>query len=94
MNYQITNLTLYQCSAARSAVSLAVSLLERRAIFALVVVAGAVAAVVVVVAFAIPLRPDRVEAVAIARVVAAGLDPVAVAGVGGGRAVGRRDSAG
>ena len=64
--------------SARS-VPLAVSLFERRAIVALVEVAIAVAVVVVVVAVTVALGPDRVEAVAVARVVAPGVESVAVA---------------
>src|SRR5438105_2490173 len=60
-------------------VPLAVTLFERRAVFAFVGVAIAVAAVVVVIALTIPLRADRVEAFTVSCVAASGVEAVAVA---------------
>ena len=60
-------------------VSFPVSLFERRAVVAFVVVARAVAAVVVVIAFAVAFRARGVEAPAIAGVAAAGRLAVALA---------------
>src|SRR5215831_1528250 len=65
--------------SARCAIAFVVSLLERRAIFALVLVARAVAIVVVVVALAIVLRAGRIETVVVARVITALLESIAVA---------------
>src|SRR5439155_24493342 len=61
------------------AVARLIALLERRAVLALVLVPRAVPAVVIVVAFAIPLRADRIVALAVARVVAAGVQSIAIA---------------
>src|SRR5262245_9982413 len=70
---------LANCALSDLAVSLSVSLFERRAIVAFVELAIAVPVVVVVVAVTVALRTDRIEAVAVARVVAPGVESVAVA---------------
>src|SRR5439155_18671404 len=70
-----------------AAVALAIALFERGAILGLVLVARPVAVVVVVVAFAIPLGAHRIVAIAMLRVVAAGVQAVTVADLRRGRSV-------
>src|ERR1051325_5184004 len=68
------------CSALSTvgAIALVVSLLECRAVFTLVFLAGAVAIVIIVIAFAISLSSDRIVTVAVPRVVSTLLQPVAI----------------
>jgi hypothetical protein len=56
-----------------------ISLLKSHAIVALVVVARAVAPVVVAIAIPIPFRPTGIEALTVARVTLADLEPIAIA---------------
>src|SRR3954466_9696583 len=72
-------------SSSIFAIALLVTLLKRGAVLLLVLVARSVAAVVVVIAFTVALGPARIVRRAIARVVAAGVVAIAVAGLRGGR---------
>ena len=64
-------------------VAVTVAAFERRSVFALVLIARAVAAVVVVVAVAIASRAGGIETIAMTRVVSTGIDAVTIAGARG-----------
>src|SRR5262245_53132225 len=77
-DHQITKSPNHQITLSDLSVPLAISLLERRAILPLVEFAVAVAVVVVVVALTIAFGSDGIESVAVAGVVAAGVEAIAI----------------